>query len=342
MTSDERRAAIEAMFADDNRRGEPEDELSPSGRYRLRVQRYATPGGWGYSRGTVTRVQNGAEVCDIKRNLGGFHHSFVAKDNREWLIAGRSYMSQTIVDLDRERTYEPPGDAYDPAAFCWAQARLSHDGCTLAIDGCHWACPYEYRFYDFTDPATTGWPALPIVEASGESVTIDVEGDKAPLWLDDGTIACYETRRIEGGDVVVARTRVRREDTRMVVIERWVDEAERQRRDEIARADAIVDARRERLQVEDARYLQVARFVTEHDLPRDSVAGWKEHDGQDVVQFYFRRKEPRSSADLSWGVLRGPIIVRLYDASGRQRDVDHELSEEGMARALALVRRAFE
>ena len=32
-------------------------------------------------------------------------------------------------------------------------AYLSPDGHTLAVDGCHWACPYEYRFFDFTDPA---------------------------------------------------------------------------------------------------------------------------------------------------------------------------------------------
>jgi len=112
----------------------------------------------------VVRLADGATVCDIKRNLFGFHHSFVVKDGREYLITGRSYMSQTIVDLDRGAEYEPEGDHYDGHAFCWTDCFLSPDGHTLAVEGCIWAAPYEIRFFDFTDPAA-GWPALPIAGA---------------------------------------------------------------------------------------------------------------------------------------------------------------------------------
>src|SRR5688572_2835336 len=140
----QRRAELAVYFVDENVVGEPRVVMSPSGRFRLTIRTYRTaPGRWNYSRGTVTRVADGGTVCDIQRNYGVFHHSFVTKDGHEYLITGRSYMSQTIVDLDGGRELEPTGDG----AFCWARCYLSPDGNTLAVDGCVWACPYEFQFF---------------------------------------------------------------------------------------------------------------------------------------------------------------------------------------------------
>lgn len=116
ITNQTRRDAVEGCFAADNLDGEPREIRSTSGRYRLVIRSYRTrPGCWNYTRGTVVRLSDGAEVCDIKRNYSVFHHSFIEKDGREFLITGRSYMSQTIVDLDRGIEYEPSGDHYHGA-----------------------------------------------------------------------------------------------------------------------------------------------------------------------------------------------------------------------------------
>jgi hypothetical protein len=208
-----RRAEIERYFVDENLEGDPTERRSPSGRYRLVVRVYRTePGAWHYSRGTVTRVADGAVVCDLKRNHGGFHHTFLHKNDRDYLIAGRSYMSQTIVDLDGGREYEPDGDHYDGSAFCWMQCLLSPDGNTLVVDGCIWACPGEYRFYDFTDPSR-GWPELPIV---GTDRIEDPSHLHPPRWLDATTLECFHT--VTDGDDQV-RTRLQRRDDQMIVVE---------------------------------------------------------------------------------------------------------------------------
>src|SRR5450432_1419866 len=89
-SNEARRRAVETHFADANRCGEPELELSPSGRYALAIQTYPTGANtWAYTRGTVTRVSTGEIVCDLKRNYSTFHHSFVTKDDRELLVTGR-------------------------------------------------------------------------------------------------------------------------------------------------------------------------------------------------------------------------------------------------------------
>jgi len=184
------RAQVEKEFADrKHRKGQDEVEVSPSGRHTLLIRRYETKKGcWDYSRGTVYKTSSGAEVCDIKRNYLTFHHSFVQREGEEWLITGRSYMSQTMVNLDTGEEFEPSDDHYYGAAFCWADCVLSMDEKTLVVDGCHWAAPYEYRFFDFTDPSE-GWPELDIEPAQ----RIESTGECGPEWMEDGTVVCYKS-----------------------------------------------------------------------------------------------------------------------------------------------------
>lgn len=175
-------------YVDENERLEKKEIDSPSGRFKLLIRYYDTKKGcWMFSRGTIYRKSDGVEVCDIKRNYGVFNHSFVEKDGQEWLITGRSYMSQTIINLDTGQEYEPKGDQFDSMAFCWSSHKLSPDGNILVVEGCHWAAPYEFRFFDFSDPSK-GWKEL---EMDKESY---IPADhKWPEWLDNNTVICYES-----------------------------------------------------------------------------------------------------------------------------------------------------
>jgi len=188
--------------------GKTEEELSPSGRFKLVIDYYATtPGCWNYSRGRVYRISDGNLIADIKRNYSVFHHSFVVKNGQEYLISGRSYMNQCIVNLDKGKEIEVSDEALMKmgTAFCWAAAVLSPDGNTLVVDGCHWACPYEYKFFDFSDPSK-GWPELEIISKEeyekhkdnleDAATTYIAQDQKAPEFNEDGTITAYETEAI--------------------------------------------------------------------------------------------------------------------------------------------------
>jgi hypothetical protein len=327
------RQEVEARFAPECELPEREEELSPSGRYRLVVRTYSTgPNTWEYSRGTVHRVADGALICDIKRNYGMFHHTFVTKDGREWLIAGRSYMSQTIVDLDRGEEFEPAGPRYDGVAFCWARCHLSSDGNTLAVDGCIWACPYEYRFFDFSDPRR-GWPALPVESEE----MIDVRGERPPVWREDGVFECYDLAEDER--IVVARTGLRREDGRMVFVERWVEPAEAERRAAAARRFAEQEKAVERFCEEDPLYLEMRASLARLAIPDDGAAGVT-YSLQ--VRKWFRRASPKASADLVWQHDAGPIEVQLYDGEGNRTELrTFERSIAGLRQAIELIAAVF-
>jgi len=207
-----RRTANEEFIKPENCSDKTLEGLSPSGKYKLLIRSYSTgEGSWNYSRGTVTRVSDGSEVCDIVRNYS-FTHCFVTKNGVEYLITGRSYTSQTIVNLETGQDMEPQDFHYEGHGFCWTGAVLSPDGNTLLVDGCHWAAPYEFRFYDFTDPENKGWAALPVTELAEwekhKDDLYDEDGEYRGEWTglqadcnepefnDDGTITVYETAAV--------------------------------------------------------------------------------------------------------------------------------------------------
>lgn len=365
----------EAFFTRRNEEVDKRHEvISPSGRFKLTIRYYSTkPGCWDYSRGTVVRISDGKEVCDIKRNYGWFVYSFVTKENRcetpdlvmshpeEWLIAGRSYMSQTIVNLETGDLYEPPGDQYDGFAFCWAGHKLSPDGNTLMVEGCHWACPYEYRFYDFTDPSR-GWAELEIVPEG----YLDADGKKPPVWKEDGTLECYETREMykplgkdwnemtseeigavpdgQGDElpdtelVVVARTVLRRNGDKMETVEKWVSEEEQKRRDESEEANRKFNEFVKSFKASDGLYLTMNKRIAKQLLPASwgDWWGWKENER--TVGKYF--STGGKNVEIRWGVESGPIAVEYYKGKEKRR-VEFERSEAGMIEALKAVGKQF-
>ncbi len=332
-SNDERRRKQELFFDDANLQGEPSQVTSPSGRYRLTIRTYRTgPHTWSYARGTVVRIADGTQVCDIKRNLGEFHHSFVTKDACEYLITGRSYMSQTIVNLDHAVETEPVADHYDGAAFCWAACYLSPNGNTLAVDGCIWACPYEVRFFDFSDP-TRGWPALPIVGAECVEDPSDV---RKPTWLDARTVECHHA---DTAGEPQERTRLERRGHEMHVVDHWVSDALQASRAEQARADAALDTWWATFRMTDPMYLRLVKRIRGHAIPGDTL---DYRPGARRIVQYFRRVNPHASADLKWDLDAATILVRLYDAKGNHdRDLTFAGTLAGMDAAITEIVRAF-
>ena len=167
---------------------------SPDGRYTLEVSRYQNPSGWNYSRGVVRQVASGDVIADIRRNIGAFPYAWVYHVNgRSYLICGEDYQGQTVIDLDaaHSKTFVPE-EAERGAGFCWDAIYPSPVGRTMAVDGCYWACPYEWVFFDCPDPMS-----LPYVELE----RIDSPADKPSQWVDSTTFRCFiefDVRKADG------------------------------------------------------------------------------------------------------------------------------------------------
>jgi predicted protein tyrosine phosphatase len=140
--------------------------VSPSGLFKLTTSVWTgNDSGWHYSRGVLSRVDDGTLIADIKRNYGMFWHRWVVQDAHEYLLCGEDYQGYNVVELESGRNaFTFPPEAFDGRGFCWAAVKPSPDGRTLAVDGCYWACEAELVLFDFSDPFASPLPEKRRVE----------------------------------------------------------------------------------------------------------------------------------------------------------------------------------
>jgi hypothetical protein len=176
----------EDFYKDENEQEKYRREsTSPSGTYKLVIRMYGTREGcWNYTRGTV--YKDDQEIADVQRNYSQFPFSWIEghKNGHDYLVCGEDYQGQTVVELDTGKRvdYLPP-EAEKGHGFCWAGHEPSPDGTLLGVAGCYWACPYEARVYDFTDPMSPPYEVL-FREDLGEEEDDD---DVFCRWKDDAT-----------------------------------------------------------------------------------------------------------------------------------------------------------
>lgn len=197
LTSEEQhkadRAAIDAYFTPENRSDKSTEHLSPSGKYKVTVTGYGTsPGSWNYSRGEVSRVSDGAILADVKRNYHSFPICWIEDHPKgEFLICGEDYQGQTVLDLQTGMRRDSFSTGADKGhGFCWVVITTSTDKNVLVVNGCIWACPYEYRFFEFTDPMS-GWPEI-ITDSDFDFE----EGDNTTCEVDGSTVTWTKSERI--------------------------------------------------------------------------------------------------------------------------------------------------
>ena len=147
--------------------------ISPSQRYKLIVETYKTGyGTWDYTKGTIYSCSNNHWVGEIRRNYPHFPHLFFTKKDIsgnyvEYLISGRDYMSQTIINCENGHIYDNSEDPNkDP--FCWNQM-WQIDQNTICVLGCYWGGSYIYSFFDFSN-LSIGWNNLDTICSNGSKI----------------------------------------------------------------------------------------------------------------------------------------------------------------------------
>lgn len=346
--------SIETFFIDENEEiGSREELISPSGRFKLLLRYYTTKKGcWNYSRGTVYRLSDNKEICDIKRNYSHFAKSFVTKNNCEWLITGRSYMSQTIINLDTEEIFESDNDNQ----FCWINAVLTPDENTLIVNGCYWAAPEEYKFFDFSEPSQ-GWKELNIFN-NGEKAYIldddklpdislerivfyqtsefflplnkydnDIEYETVTQYCDENPGA-YDNEENWRRDIDIKYT-VKRSGDKILIVDTWVSEIEKKRREKRRIANEKYDKWKKEFTSSDPLYLKYKECIQKTDLPycdygtsgithEDWCPEFTKVETRWCRQIVKETEENKDlSIDLEWAVKTGPIklCIRHNDKS---------------------------
>lgn len=125
--------------------------------YKLVIKTYDTKkvsgrSTWDYTQGFI--YNNDVLVGSIKRNYGSFPFCFFD----HYLVSGRNYQRQTIIDCDNGQIYDNTDDP-DADDFCWSS--IGYMDNTLYVQGCYWGAGSEYKFFDVSD-ISKGWPELKV------------------------------------------------------------------------------------------------------------------------------------------------------------------------------------
>jgi hypothetical protein len=138
---------------------ETTEHLSPSGKYRLVIQKYKS-GIYNCTKGSI--YSSNQWVGEIRRENNHFPFLFFQKSNgNELLIGGRTPWSQTIINCQTGHVYDN-SDSSNVEGFRWNKIRQL-DSQTICVEGYYWGGPSMYQFYDFSN-LNLGWPRMEVVQ----------------------------------------------------------------------------------------------------------------------------------------------------------------------------------
>lgn len=162
------------FYVPEQKRPEETVTFSPCGKYKLVVSTYTTgKNTWSVTLGEVFENRDGgAKIAEVKRNYPDFWSCWVVdhrahnSQGQDYLLCGADYQGLTIVNLitGEVRSHKPkPGKGW-----CVASMEYKPKGSLLVAHGCTWACPFEYRVFDFSKPNNMNFEAEGLPDLTAE------------------------------------------------------------------------------------------------------------------------------------------------------------------------------
>ncbi len=347
------RIEIDASFATQNEdMTSRREEMSQSGNYKLVIGTFGRmPNFWSYTQGRVFRIGSHEPIATINRNYTCFPFAFIEghPNGHDYLLCGEDYQGQTVIELDtgKRRDYLPD-EADDGSGFCWAAYRFNAASQILFVDGCHWACPYEFRFFDFSAPLV-GWPQIET------DVEIDVDNNW-PTVEPDGTIRCYQTEDRGDGHwkksaptnepTIAAIQTFRREGLKLVRIEEWVSEKEKILRIEQKESERNYEQWLKDFKASDPLYVlmntlkEASPFKPEEHISIGITHDqwcphFKGHEDRICHRIY---RNGSNTLEIEWGAKTGPIKLVVNLDGKHIEDKWFEHSTAGMTEAFTYAK----
>jgi hypothetical protein len=330
------------------------DKFSPDGNYRLVVTSYSTKKGcWHYSQGLIYSADKIEPLFEIQRNYSSFPYSWISHPNgHQYLVCGADYQGQTVLELDTGKRKDfVPEEAKKGVGFCWVEHHFDVPSKMLIVCGCVWACPYEFRFYDFSDPMN-GWPELETEECVDED-------NKWPSFEPDGTIKTYSTKSYDDDEdedeestkdkpeVLRATKTFVREGSKLRLLNENVSEEEKIHRQKNEEGWQKYNEKIKLFKESDPLYLCHDKLIKDKALSPEDHYGigrtykdWCPHFNTEERRFCRRVvNKNKTTIDLEWGMDTGPIKIVIYKKGKHFGDKWFEHSVAGMEEAFKEIKR---
>lgn len=147
------RDEIKQYFNPNNAMGNSNETFSPNNKYRVETIsfRQEKPGcNWESTKVEIYQNDNSALLFSFFVNEGTFYHSWVTKNEVEYLLCAEDLCGgQTVIDLTNKvfSSYTTNDDG-----FIWIKHLLSPNKDLLAVFGCFWGSAFFVIVYHFDKP----------------------------------------------------------------------------------------------------------------------------------------------------------------------------------------------
>jgi len=244
------------------------------------------------------------------------------------------------------------------------------------VDGCYWACPYEYKFFDFSDPSK-GWPELDV--ESDDYILMD--DHKNPEFNEDGTITCYETeefyvplqmwdnditleimKEIPDGEYddednydhpIQVKVTLKRIGNKIIVTDKWLSERRKERIKGYEKWKKKNEEWTKKFRSEDPLYLKYKEMLKKYKhFPMDDYESrgithedwcpdFKEKETRWCRRILKKTEENLYTVDLEWAVKTGPIKLQIFKGDKTLEDKFFEHTADDMKKAFNYTNQLF-
>ena len=130
------------------------------------------------------------------------------KNSRDYIVYRKSLYGYSVFSVAEKRNIDYiPKESFNGKGetFIWCILHYCETNNVLAVDGCYWACPYNFEFYDFTNPMEV---PLPFYASTYDFINSDKK------YLCDGEIAFTEK-----GEVILIIEDVHNKEKEKIIID---------------------------------------------------------------------------------------------------------------------------
>lgn len=154
------RAEIVAYFNEDALiDGIEEVFYSPDKHYFFRANYYTQTGpthSWTVAKIEIFETPD-KKLFEFIRTDDSLFHGWLTIHGDQYLLLSEDLQGKSIYDLGRQEFHSY---SFEEDEFIWCEYYPSPDSTKLAVIGCHWACPYEIRVFDTSDPVNYPYKEL--------------------------------------------------------------------------------------------------------------------------------------------------------------------------------------
>lgn len=177
------------------------DHISPSGKYKVSFEDDPEKNTY-----YIVSITSNAEIvyqykCEKNQRICA---EFISINGIDWWFGARDYTTRLFVNCETGEMYDKFHQDVDINYIWGCISEISPNQKYILVEGCIWACPYEWKVYDISDLTNVGYREIDLLNdieiydiynKKCEFFDISDSDEYGLMFSDDNKISIYDKNR---------------------------------------------------------------------------------------------------------------------------------------------------